>query len=144
MVWVTVISVAIFLGTILLVLILAFVWSRRRDIRAALKEHRRESRIAVDIAMELSNADEPLVHETASTQNVSRHGARVLTKARWRPNNRVLVHLPQAVERSPARIAYCATLSEHDFAIGLKFLSPIKWELDWERSHHPLGKPWSL
>ncbi len=138
MVWV--ISVAIFLGTIVLVLTLSLVWSRRADIRAALKEHRRERRIAVDIAMELSNADEPFAHETAPTQNVSRHGARVLTKARWRPNDRVLVHLPRAVDRSQARIAYCAPISEHAFATGLKFLSPIKWELDWERSDHPFGK----
>jgi hypothetical protein len=84
MVWV--ISVAIFLGTILFVLTLALIWSLRVELRAALKEHRRESRMAVDIVMELSNADEPFIHETASTQNVSRHGARVLTKAHWRPN----------------------------------------------------------
>lgn len=134
------ISVAIFLGTILFVLTLALIWSLRVDLRAALKEHRRESRMAVDIVMELSNADEPFVHETASTQNVSRHGARVLTKAHWRPNDRVLVHLPRAFEHSPARIAYCATLSEHAFAIGLKFFSPIKWDLDLERSDHPFGK----
>jgi hypothetical protein len=138
MVWV--ISVAIFLGTILLVLTLALIWSRRADIRAALKEQRRESRMAVDIAMELSNADEPFVHETASTQNVSHHGARVLTKAHWRPNDRVLVGLPRALERSPAQIAYCVALSEHDSAIGLKFFSSIKWDLDLERSDHPFGK----
>jgi hypothetical protein len=142
MVWV--ISVAIFFGTILLVLTLALIWSLRADLRAALSERRRESRIAIGIAMELSTADEPFVHETASTHNVSRHGARLLTKTHWRPNDRVLVHLPRALERSPARIAYCATLSEHAFAIGLKFFSPIKWEFDLERPHHPLGKPWSL
>src|SRR5579859_795576 len=134
------ISVAIFLGTILLVLALALIWSRRADFRAALKEHRRESRMALNIAMELSIGAEPFVRETASTENVSRHGARVLTRTRWRPNDRVLVHSPRAVERSPARIAYCGTLSEHAFAIGLKFSAPIDWELDLERSDHPFGK----
>ncbi len=96
--------------------------------------------MALDIAMELSNAAEPFVHEMVSTENVSRHGARVLTRAHWRPNDRVLVHLSRAVERSPARIAYCATLSEHAFVVGLKFSSPIEWELDLERSDHPFGK----
>src|SRR5690349_14081542 len=99
MVWV--ISIAIFLGTMLLVLTLALIWSRRSEIRAASKEHRRENRMTVDIAMELSTADEPLMHETACTQNVSHHGARVLTKANWRPDDRVLVHLPRALERFP-------------------------------------------
>jgi len=135
------ISAATFVGMILLALALAFIWSRRTDIRAALKEHRRESRIAANIPLELSNAEEPSVHETASTQNVSRHGARVLTKTRWRQNDRVLVHLPQAVERFPARIAYCAPLSEHSFAIGLKFSSALNARgLNLERSDHPFGK----
>ena len=122
-------------------LAVALIWSRRADIRAALKEHRRESRIAADISLELSDADEPFVHEATSTQNVSRHGARVLTKTRWRPNDRVLVHLPQAAERSRARIAYCTPLSEHAFAVGLKFSSALdEWSLDLERSDHPFGK----
>ena len=135
------ISLGAFLGTILLALALALLWSRRADVRAALKEHRREIRLAADIVFELSNAVEPFVPETVSTQNVSRHGARVLTKRHWQPNDRVLVRLPAAAGRSLARIAYCAPVAEQSFAAGLKFSVPIdEWGLDLQRSDHPFGK----
>jgi heme exporter protein D len=135
------ISVAIFLGTVLAVLVVIFVWSQREEIREALREHRRESRIPADISLELAELDETVV-ETAPTENISRHGARVLTTRRWRPHERVLIGLAQAVERSHARIAYCDPLSGHSFAVGLKFSSAFnEWnpsDLEW--SDHPYRK----
>ncbi len=134
------ISVAIFLGTVLAVLVLTFVWSRRAEIREALREHRRESRLPADISLELSELDETFV-ETAPTENISRHGARVLTTTRWRRDDRVLISFPQAVERSHARIAYCDPLSGHSFAVGLKFSSAFnEWSSDLESSDHPYRK----
>ena len=139
MAWAT--SVAIFLGTVLTVLVVIFVWSRRAEIREALREHRRESRIPADISLELSELDATFV-ETAPTENISRHGARVLTTTRWRPHDRVLIGLPHAVERSHARIAYCDPLAGHSFAVGLKFSSAFnEWsssDLEW--SDHPYRK----
>jgi PilZ domain len=134
------ISAAVFLGAVFAVLVLILAWSRRAEIREALREQRRESRIPADISLELSSLGETFV-ETATTENISRHGARVLTTTRWRPNDRVLIGLPQAVERSRARIAYCELLYGHLFAVGLQFSSAFgDWSSGPERSDHPYRK----
>ena len=122
MIWA--ISLAVFLGTLFAACCVLFVWSRRSEIRAALKEQRGESRVRATIPLELSKPDEARV-EKVPAENVSRHGARVLTTARWQPNERVLVRLPQELDRSHARIAYCRPLSEQSFAVGLQFSSPV-------------------
>lgn len=120
MIWA--ISIFAFLGTLFAVLSVMFVWSRRAEISATLKEHRGENRIPAGVHLELSKLNES-VAEKVATENVSRHGARVLVKTHWQPNERVLVRLPQELERSPARITYCRPLSEQSFAVGLQFSS---------------------
>ena len=132
------IIVVVFLGTVFAALCVMLFWSRRAEIRAALKEHRVERRIPADIPLELSEPDEPFV-EKAPAENVSRHGARVLTKTRWQRNERVLVSLPQEVERSRARIAYCDPLPEQSFAVGLQFSSAVS-EMSFGLQPHPFRK----
>jgi hypothetical protein len=133
------ISLVVFLGTALAVLLVMLAWSRRAEMRAALREHRGESRTPVDIPLELSNLDESFV-ETATAENISRHGARVRTARRWRPNDRVLVRLPQAARRSPARIAYCQLLPGA-FGVGLKFSAAFdEWSFGFQWSDHPSRK----
>jgi PilZ domain len=131
---------ALSLGAALLVLV-ALIWSQRAKIRGALYEQRRENRIAADVPLELSVLDEPFIRERGCTLNLSCHGARVLTTTAWRPNDRVLVAVPQNPERLHARVAYCDSLSEQSFAVGLKFSSAVEiWNLDFQRSDHPFGK----
>jgi len=122
------ISALAFLGTVLTAFVVILVWLRRAEIRKALSEHRTESRITAKFPLELSKLDEPVVHETAATENISRHGARVLTTTRWQPKDRVLVSLPGAVRHSKAQIAYCDLLPGYSFAVGLKFSSAFD---DW-------------
>jgi len=119
MIWA--LSIATFLSTILIVLILGVLFSRRDHIRKALKEMRKESRTLTKVALELSRRDEAFAYETAATENVSRHGARIVTKTNLSPNERVLVRLPQADERAVARIAYCNAMPGSVFAVGLHF-----------------------
>lgn len=118
------IIVAVFLGTVFAMLCVFFAWSRRGEIRAALREQRAESRTPADVPLEISKLDKVRL-EKVPAQNVSRHGARVVTKTRWRPNERVLVRLPQELEFSGARIAYCQSLSEESFGVGLQFSSRV-------------------
>ncbi len=119
MVWA--ITIATFLGTVVTALLLFFVFSRRERILRMLREQRAEGRIAVEVGLGLSSLDDPLSEEKALAKNASRHGACVVTKTSWRPNDYVLVQLPQGHERARARIAYCNPLSEGAFAIGLQF-----------------------
>jgi len=91
--------VGLFLALVFAVLVVMLVWSRRAEIRDALREHRKESRIPTDILLELSNVGGTFV-ETVPAENISRHGARLLTPTRWPPHDRVFIGLPQAVEHS--------------------------------------------
>jgi hypothetical protein len=117
-----VITIWAFLGVLAIPVFAFFLVPR---IRKALREKRKEGRMSAAVGVELDGLDEPLTHEMALTENVSGHGARVVTKKRWRPKGRVLVRLTQGVAYSPAKIAYCDALSGDVFAIGLRFSSGV-------------------
>jgi hypothetical protein len=122
MIWL--ITIAMFLGAVVAVMLLFWFFSQRDQILAALRkpeEQRMEARIPTKVGLELSGPDQPLIYETTLTENVSRHGARVVTKRRWSPNDSVLVKLPQESLPSRARITYCQPLKGDEFAMGLQF-----------------------
>ena len=125
MIWLVII--VIFLGTVVAVMFVFFFLSERERILAALRkpEERTEARVPTRVGLELSGPDEPLIHEITFTENVSRHGARVVTKRRWSPNDSVLVKLPQESLPSRARITYCQSLKGDKFALGLQFSLPV-------------------
>jgi PilZ domain len=122
MIWL--ITILMFLGAAVSVMLVFWFFSQREQILAELKkpeEQRLEARIPTRVGLELRGPDEPLVYEITFTENVSRHGARVLTKRRWSPNDSVLVKLPQECLLSRARITYCQPLKGDEFAMGLQF-----------------------
>ena len=95
MIWL--ITIVTFLGAVVAAM-LVFLFFFREQILAALRkleQRRMEARIPTRVGLELSGPDEPLIYEITFTENVSRQGARVLTKRRWSPNDSVLVKLPQ-------------------------------------------------
>ncbi len=87
---------------------------------------RTERRIARVVAVELSPLDASLPPETTVTENVSPHGARVVTKQRWRPEERVLLKSVRGGLRLQARVVYCQQLPSNAFAIGLGLFGPIR------------------
>jgi hypothetical protein len=122
MIWL--ITILMFLGAAVSVMLVFWFFSQREQILAELKkpeEQRLEARIATRVGLELRGPDEPLVYEITFTENVSRHGARVLSKRRWSPNDSVLVKLPQECLHTLARITYCQPLKGDEFAMGLQF-----------------------
>jgi PilZ domain len=121
MIWL--VTIVIFLGVLLAVMFAFCFFSQREQLLAALKrseEQRIEARIPTRVGLELSGPDEPLIYEITFTENVSRHGARVVTKRRGSPNDSVLVKLPQSLS-CRARITYCQPLKGDEFAMGLHF-----------------------
>jgi hypothetical protein len=60
--------------------------------------------------------------ETTFTENVSSHGARVLSSRRWKINDRMIVTTPAGSFRSVARVAYCQVTPGSDYAVGLEFV----------------------
>ena len=115
MIWLVII--VIFLGAVVAVMqVFLFLF----DSEQLLAEQRMEARIPTRVGLELSGPDEPLIYEITFTENVSRHGARVVTKRRGSPNDSVLVKLPESPS-CRARITYCQHLKEDEFATGLQF-----------------------
>jgi PilZ domain len=122
MIWLM--TIVAFLGAVVAAMLVFLFLFQREQIRAALRkpeQQRMEARIPKRVGLELSGPDEPLIYETTFTENVSRHGARVVTKKRWHPNDSVLVKLPQECLPSRARITYCQPVKGDEFAMGLQF-----------------------
>jgi len=115
MIWL--IIIVIFLGAVVAVMLVFLFLFDREHILA---EQRMEARIPTRVGLELSGTDAPLNYENTFTENISRNGARVVTKRRWSPNDSVLVKLPQNLS-CRARITYCQHLKGDEFAMGLQF-----------------------
>jgi len=127
------ITIGTFLGVLVALLLLAFVFSKNRLLREALSEHRREKRVPTSVGLELSRLEIPSLGQSnlykVRTENTSCHGARAVVKKPWQTGDNVLVHLPRWERPSPARIAYCVGLGEEAFAIGLQFPMAMDWTL---------------
>jgi hypothetical protein len=59
--------------------------------------------------------------ETALTDNISSHGARIITAKEWQRDKRVLIALPEFRFTAAARVAYCEALGDGTFGTGLEF-----------------------
>jgi len=62
--------------------------------------------------------------ESTFTENVSVHGARVVTVRHWKIGEQLTFASRTGEFRSSARVAYCQPLQGDGFAIGLQFLEP--------------------
>jgi len=130
MLWV--ITVAAFLGTLVAGALAVYLFHQREHIREALRtpaQKRMESRTLAQIEVELLTTDAPFINEITLTENVSRYGARVVTKTQWRLSDDVDVKLRKEGLCNRARIAYCKPLKGGEaFAIGLAiFLTRVNW-----------------
>ena len=54
-------TVVTFLATMVAVLFMFFIFSRRDEILAALREQRTERRIPMEVGLEFSSLDEPII-----------------------------------------------------------------------------------
>jgi PilZ domain len=86
-----------------------------------LKPSRREERGSRTFQVLLSNGEEPMLAELASTENVSSYGARVRTELAWRPNARIFLKSPKGKFWMRARVVYCRALQAKTHALGLEF-----------------------
>ena len=131
MIWL--ITIVTFLSALIAVMLVYWFILQGEQVLAALRkpeEHRMEARIPRRVGLELSGPDKPPIYEITFTENVSLHGARVVTKRRWSPNDCVLVKLPEDGLPARARISYCQPSKEDEFAMGLQFSLAI---YDWDR-----------
>jgi hypothetical protein len=126
MAWVM--TIAVFLATVVAALLVFLIVSEKDQIKKALKEKRKEERTKLEIELELATPHDPPVYENSVTENASSHGARIISSTRWQPHEHVLVRLPFKNEPTRARIIYCDALPTNAFAVGLRFPSAVD---DW-------------
>ena len=84
-----------------------------------------EKRIPMELPLQISGGQSlgpaGLIIEKTTTENVSTHGVRILTKRALLPQERLFVtSLSAREEPIPARVVYCEPLAEGVFAVGLQ------------------------
>jgi hypothetical protein len=89
---------------------------------------RREKRIPMSLAVQISGNEAHAGVETTFTENVSSQGARVVSIRRWETNDRMTFASLPGDFLTVARVAYCQPLRGEGFAVGLEFLEPAgRW-----------------
>ncbi len=87
-----------------------------------------EKRLPMAVPVYVTSAKEPRDMEKTLTQNVSPHGARVVTKRLWRPGEEPLITPLTGEFPQPARVVYCRPSGNGGFCVGLKFPGrSVKW-----------------
>ncbi len=94
---------------------------------------RKEARIPVKMFVNLYNSDSQ-TSEIASTIDISCHGARVLTKKIWQPDQRLSVRSIRGDLYSQARVVHCQPHPDNFFVVGIEMYYPSG---DWTTP----GKP---
>jgi hypothetical protein len=92
------------------------------DMAKSQSKPRIETRIPMEVAVQLRGSDEQPGVEQTFTENVSSCGARVLTQRRWKRDECVQLTSPSGGFRSRARVAYCQPVPGSGYAIGVEFL----------------------
>jgi hypothetical protein len=88
---------------------------------------RKEQRIALKMFVKLSSPDNPS-SEIAPTIDISCHGARVVTRRSWRPDEQLSVRSIRGNLYSRARIVHCQPYQDNSFIIGIQMYYPTG---DW-------------
>jgi PilZ domain-containing protein len=94
---------------------------------------RTENRTLLEVPITLVSLD-LVTYEVTTTRDVSLHGASVLTKNDWRPNQRIDVRSLQGSFNGFARVVHCQQRRGPTFVMGLEFFfTDGQWK--WDHGH---------
>lgn len=82
-----------------------------------------EERLPLSVRVDLCSLDVRHPAQEGLTQNVSAHGARILSSNPWRMNERLNLWSLPGDFRARARVVYCQPCDQNSFAIGLQLLA---------------------
>jgi hypothetical protein len=85
---------------------------------------RRETRIPMEVGVQITGNLALPGTETTFTENVSPRGARVLSTRKWKINDQLMLTTLTGSFHSIARVAYCQFVPDSGFAVGLEFIAP--------------------
>ncbi len=103
-----------------------------------LLEGRKHPRTPERFLVQISSVHDPRLEELASVENLSSRGARIKTERFGEPGSPVDVKSYPGELRGRARVAYCQTVGDKVFSVGLNFLSQTG---DWKTRSSPLTDP---
>jgi hypothetical protein len=104
--------------------------TQRKILRLKSSDARIEKREPLPVQLYLASLDDPRARERTVTEDVSPHGARVLTKRYWQPGEAPL--LTPLIGEFPkhARIVYCHPQPNGSYCVGIAFEGPsFKWHV---------------
>ena len=84
---------------------------------------RLEERVPLAVRVDLCSLDVRHRTDEGLTENVSTHGARVVSSNPWKLNDRLNLWCLGGDFRARARVAYCEPLALNSFAVGLQLLA---------------------
>src|SRR2546423_15108394 len=100
-------------------------WSR---LKQRLFDGRIEKRLPVSISIYLTSLRKPRSFEQTTTENVSPHGARTISKRSWQSGEPALIGPLTGEVPQVGRVVYCEQRSEGCFCLGLEFLDrSVNW-----------------
>jgi hypothetical protein len=88
---------------------------------------RKEQRVTLKMFVKLSSAGSPS-SEIAPTIDISCHGARVVTRRNWRPDEQLSVRSIRGNLYSRGRVVHCQPYKDNSFLIGIQMYYPTG---DW-------------
>jgi hypothetical protein len=92
-----------------------------------------ENRVFLTVPLYLRDPNKSVPADLALTENVSAHGARIVTKRSGNPGEQWQVAAISNGVRHHARVIYCVAVSKHNFCIGLELEEPAQnW---WDGCH---------
>jgi hypothetical protein len=89
-----------------------------------LRTARRETRVPMEVGVRITGHVSTPGTETTFTENVSTHGARVISTRRWKINDHLTIATLTGSFQAIARVAYCQATRESGYAVGVEFLNP--------------------
>lgn len=91
-----------------------------------------EKRETLEVSIHMAAMEGAFNMESATTVNISPHGARILTNRRWRPGEQLSLTSLSGEFRLQGKVAYCYQLTEGQFCVGVEF-SPVRVSRNGEK-----------
>jgi hypothetical protein len=87
-----------------------------------------EKRLPTSVPVYLGSLEDPSAPERTFTENVSPHGARVLSKRSWQPGEESLITPLNGECPQVGRVIYCLPKQRNRFCLGMEFLDrAVNW-----------------
>jgi hypothetical protein len=91
--------------------------------------NRSEERLPLAVRVDLCSLDMRRRAHEGITENISSHGARVVSSQPCKPKDRLDLRSLRGEFRARARVIYCEPSGPHSFAIGLQLVAVTgKWK----------------